>query len=296
MTRLWDKGTPLDERVLSYTAGDDFVLDNRLVEYDIRASIAHAVMLSERGLLSGDDLAAIRTTLTAIGEEHARGEWRITLDQEDCQTAIENLLTARIGATGGRLHAGRSRNDQVLAALRLYLRDAAQSLHGAALEVAEALEALAVRQGSVELPGYTHMQQAMPSSVALWALGFAAEIRDDAEGLEQTLRRRLWHSEPRRRPRIDPTPLGILGDSGAGDGGATVARQGRSPSALRNHAADSGHRKARRRPAALLHPGVRFRQSAGRFHDRLFHHAAKTQPRRIRADARPQQYRAGGSQ
>ena len=189
MTRLWDKGTPLDERVLAYTAGDDYVLDNRLVEYDIRASIAHAQMLGEQGLLSAADLAAIVGALLAIGEEHALGKWRITLEQEDCQTAIENLLTARIGATGGRLHAGRSRNDQVLAALRLYLSDAAKALHAGAIAVAEALDALATRDGSVELPGYTHMQQAMPSTVALWALGFAAEIRDDAEGLRLTQRR-----------------------------------------------------------------------------------------------------------
>ena len=189
MTRLWDKGTPLDERVLAYTAGDDYVLDNRLVEYDVRASIAHAEMLGERGLLSAPDLDAVRDALTAIGEEHARGVWRITLEQEDCQTAIENLLTARIGATGGRLHAGRSRNDQVLAALRLYLRDAAQFLNGGANAVADALEDLARRDGAIELPGYTHMQQAMPSSVALWARGFAAEIRDDADGLLLALRR-----------------------------------------------------------------------------------------------------------
>jgi argininosuccinate lyase len=189
MTRLWDKGAPLDSRVLAYTAGDDYVLDNRLVEYDVRASIAHAEMLGERGLLSASDLGAIRDALTAIGEEHAAGKWRITLEHEDCQTAIENLLTARTGATGGRLHAGRSRNDQVLAALRLYLRDAAQTLHAGAIAVAEALDALAARDGSIELPGYTHMQQAMPSTVALWALGFAAEIRDDAEGLQHAQRR-----------------------------------------------------------------------------------------------------------
>ena len=109
--------------------------------------------------------------------------------QEDCQTAIENLLTARIGATGGRLHAGRSRNDQVLAALRLYLRDAAHTLHAGAIAVAEALDALAARDGAIALPGYTHMQQAMPSTVAWWAGGFAAEIRDDAAGLEQAQRR-----------------------------------------------------------------------------------------------------------
>jgi argininosuccinate lyase len=189
MTRLWDKGTSLDAQVLKYTAGDDHVLDNRLVRYDIRASIAHAEMLGEQGLLSPMDLAAIRDALTAIGEAHASGQWQILLEDEDCQTAIENLLTARIGAAGGRLHAGRSRNDQVLAALRLYMRDAAESLSQGAASVADALDALASRQGEQELPGYTHMQQAMPSSVALWASGFAAELRDDAEGLQLTQRR-----------------------------------------------------------------------------------------------------------
>lgn len=189
MTRLWDKGTALDDRVLAYTAGEDHLLDNRLVRYDILASIAHAQMLGEQGLLSAGDLAAITAALRAVGEEHERGQWRITLEQEDCQTAIENLLTARIGATGGRLHAGRSRNDQVLAALRLYLRDATQSLHDGALDVAAALDGVATRDGSIVLPGYTHMQQAMPSTVGLWALGFAAEIRDDAEGLQLAKRR-----------------------------------------------------------------------------------------------------------
>jgi argininosuccinate lyase len=189
MTRLWDKGGALDERVLAYTAGDDYQLDNRLVRYDIAASSAHADMLAERGLLSAADHRSIRDALGAIGEEHARGEWRITLDQEDCQTAIENRLTERIGAAGGRLHAGRSRNDQVLAALRLYLGDAASGLHQGALAVAAALEQLAARDGAIELPGYTHMQQAMPSTVALWAQGFASEIRDDAEGLLQVERR-----------------------------------------------------------------------------------------------------------
>jgi len=189
MTRLWDKGASLDSRVLEYTAGDDHALDNRLVRYDIVASIAHAEMLAEQGLLSDEDLAAIRGGLQAIGAEHDQGQWRVTLELEDSQTAIENRLTERIGAAGGRLHAGRSRNDQVLAALRLYLRDAADALSAGAIGVATALDALAARQGSVALPGYTHMQQAMPSSVALWAGGFAAELRDDAEGLTATQRR-----------------------------------------------------------------------------------------------------------
>src|SRR5277367_5134599 len=98
-------------------------------------------MLAAQGLLAAADLASIRDALIAIGEEHARGDWSISLEQEDCQTAIENLLTQRIGAGGGRLHAGRSRNDQVLAALRLYLRDAAVELRSGAVAVAGALDA-----------------------------------------------------------------------------------------------------------------------------------------------------------
>jgi argininosuccinate lyase len=218
MTRLWDKGTPLDARVLKFTAGEDHLLDNRLVRYDIAASIAHAEMLGARGLLSHEDLVSITAALTEIGAAHAAGAWVVTLDQEDCQTAIENLLTARIGAAGGRLHAGRSRNDQVLVALRLYLRDAAAELAAGAVAVAEALEALKDRDGAIALPGYTHMQQAMPSTVALWAEGFAAEIRDDAEGLRLAVR------------RSDKNPLGSAAGYGTPNLGidrdATRARLG----------------------------------------------------------------------
>jgi argininosuccinate lyase len=189
MTRLWDKGTPLDERILAYTAGDDHGLDERLVKYDVRASIAHAEMLNAAQLLSDADLAAIRGGLQALAEEHAAGKWKIELADEDGQTALEKRLTARIGAAGGRVHLGRSRNDQVLTALRLYLLDAADELAEAADHCARALDDLARCEGKVALPGYTHMQQAMPSTVALWAGGFAAELRDDVEGLEAAKRR-----------------------------------------------------------------------------------------------------------
>jgi argininosuccinate lyase len=194
MTRLWDKGAPLDERVLRYTAGEDHALDNRLVQYDVRASIAHAEMLNVQGLLSDEDLTAIRHGLTEIAAAHARGEWSVRLEQEDGQTALENLLTERIGEAGKRVHLGRSRNDQVLTAVRLYLRDAVDALQDGADAVAAALDELAARQGDVALPGYTHMQQAMPSSVALWAGGYAAELRDDAEAL------RLVHRRLRKNP------------------------------------------------------------------------------------------------
>src|SRR5947207_12586618 len=143
MSRLWDKGAPLDQHVLAYTAGDDYALDERLVKYDARASVAHAEMLNARKLLDDADLAAIRDGLGAIAAEHAAGKWKIELADEDGQTALEQRLTARIGAAGGRVHLGRSRNDQVLTAVRLYLLDAARELAAAAEGCATSLDALA---------------------------------------------------------------------------------------------------------------------------------------------------------
>jgi argininosuccinate lyase len=214
MSRLWDKGVELDQRVLAYTAGDDHALDERLVEYDVRASIAHAEMLNAQKLLADTDLAAIRDGLQAIGAEHAAGKWTITLADEDGQTALEKRLTARIGEAGGRVHLGRSRNDQVLTALRLYLLDVVEVLSADAEGVATALEALAIREAKTPLPGYTHMQQAMPSSVALWAGGFAAELRDDALAIAACAR------------RVSKSPLGSA--AGYGTPGLPLDRQATS--------------------------------------------------------------------
>jgi argininosuccinate lyase len=210
MSRLWDTGAPLDERVLRYTAAEDYQLDERLVRYDVRASIAHAQMLHAQQLLSAADLEAICAGLNALAAEHARGEWRIELADEDGQTALERRLTARLGAAGSRIHLGRSRNDQVLTAVRLYLRDAIGALVEGATQAAASLEQLAERERGTVLPGYTHLQQAMPSSVALWAGGFAAELRDDGAGLSQVLR------------RIEKNPLGSA--AGYGTPGLPIDR------------------------------------------------------------------------
>jgi argininosuccinate lyase len=211
VTRLWDKGAPLDARVLRFTAGEDHALDDRLVAYDVEGSLAHAEGLHAAGLLSAADLEALSGALREIGAAHARGDWRVTLEEEDGQTAIESRLTAALGDVGGRIHLGRSRNDQVLTALRLYLRDAVEELRTGAQSVAEALHALAARHPDVALPGYTHMQQAMPSSISLWAGGFAAEVHDDAEGL------RLAHR------RIGRCPLGSA--AGYGTPGLPLDRE-----------------------------------------------------------------------
>ena len=211
MKRLWDKGGALDAQVLEYTAGEDHALDERLVSYDVTASIAHARMLAAQKLLSAADLGAISAALEGLAAAHARGEWHVELRDEDGQTALEGRLIERIGAAGARIHLGRSRNDQVLAAIRLYLRDAVGALSAQTEVVAQALEALAQREGHIALPGYTHLQQAMPSSVALWAGGFAAELRDDAQGLAAALR------------RIDKNPLGSA--AGYGTPGLPIDRE-----------------------------------------------------------------------
>jgi argininosuccinate lyase len=211
VSRLWDKGEPLDRRILRYTAGEDHRLDDRLVPYDVRASIAHAEMLRDAELLTSEDCAAIRTGLEELGAEHAAGKWQVSLEDEDVHTALEGRLTERIGEAGGRLHLGRSRNDQVLAALRLYLREAVEALGRATEAVAESLDDLARREAKTPLPGYTHMQRAMPSSVPLWAGGFAAELRDDAQGLRAC------------RRRIDKNPLGSA--AGYGTPGLPLDRE-----------------------------------------------------------------------
>lgn len=191
MSRLWDKGELPDDLVMRFTVGDDPQWDERLVSYDIRGSIAHAEMLRDQGYVTPEIAKDIAKALQEIGEEHARGEWTIGQHEEDCHTAIENRLTQRLGESAGWVHLGRSRNDQVLTTVRLYCHDACAALAEAALAAAEVLEQIARDQGEIPLPGYTHMQQAMPSSVALWAGGFASELRDDAEDLRLSNRRAL---------------------------------------------------------------------------------------------------------
>src|SRR5664279_3258202 len=103
MKRLWDKGEPLDARILRYTAGEDHLLDARLVPYDVRASIAHAKMLHGQKLLSREDLAQIMAGLESLNLAHATGEWQISLEEEDCHTALEQRLTQMIGEAGRRV-------------------------------------------------------------------------------------------------------------------------------------------------------------------------------------------------
>ena len=211
MSRLWDKGVPLDERVLRYTAGEDHQLDARLVSYDVRGSIAHAEMLQEQSLLSVDDCGAIVDGLKQLEADHEAGKWQIRLEDEDIHTALETRLTKLIGEAGGRVHLGRSRNDQVLTALRLYLLDATDRVTASVTNICSALQVLSDEQGDIALPGTTHMQHAMPSSVALWSDGFREAFTDAIEGLESAKR------------RLDKNPLGSA--AGYGTPGLDIDRE-----------------------------------------------------------------------
>lgn len=196
MSRLWEKGLPLDQRVLRYTAGEDHLLDARLVAYDIRASIAHAEMLRQQNLLLPVDCTKICDGLLTLGQQFDAGEWSISLDDEDVHTALESRLTKLIGDAGGRVHLGRSRNDQVLTALRLYMLDACERVQESVHGLVDSLRILEHNQGATRIPGYTHMQPAMPSSVSLWANAYIEAFEDDLQGLISS------------RRRIDKNPLG----------------------------------------------------------------------------------------
>ena len=189
MSRLWDKGLPLDEKILKYTAGEDHILDHRLVSYDIKASIAHVEMLANCKLLETDDSKLIIKGLIGLLKDYHDQKWSIHLEDEDVHTAIEKNLIEKIGEVGGRVHLGRSRNDQVLTALRLYYLDAIDEIIQSMEKLCQEIRALDGRQGSIKLPGTTHMQHAMPSSVSLWCGAYIEAFEDDIEGMIQAKRR-----------------------------------------------------------------------------------------------------------
>ena len=183
--KLWQTGAANDPAVEKFTVGTDYLLDLELVAYDCQASAAHARMLATIGLLSAAEAASLCQGLDEITALHQRGEFTIRREEEDCHTAIENYLVSRCGEAGLKIHTGRSRNDQVLTALRLYGKAKAAAC-GAELEaLIAALTAFIARFGGIAMPGYTHTRKAMPSSAGLWAGAFRDAFQDDLVLLRQ---------------------------------------------------------------------------------------------------------------
>ncbi|WP_438000267.1 argininosuccinate lyase [Sorangium sp. So ce185] len=194
--RLWDKGGATDAQMLRYTSRDDWQLDQRLLAYDLRATIAHVRGLERIGVLSEAERDALVRELEALTAQNEAGELRLTEDDEDGHSAIEAALVARIGDAGKKVHTGRSRNDQVLVAMRLYERDALDELAEHATAGARALLDLARREADTPMPGYTHLQRAVPSSVGYWAASFVEGLADAVDVVRAT------------RALVDRCPLG----------------------------------------------------------------------------------------
>lgn len=168
-----------DARIEAFTVGEDRHWDRRLAPYDIQASKAHAAMLGETGLISAEEARDLIEGLDRVaGEMESRG-WEIRSEFEDVHSQIEHRLIELLGDTGKKIHTARSRNDQVLVAMQLYLRDALIRTKDQAIDLFGVLIDLAARHGSTGMPGYTHMQVAMPSSFGLWFSSYAEQLLDD---------------------------------------------------------------------------------------------------------------------
>ena len=177
--KLWDKGFEPDAHIEAYTVGNDRELDLRLARYDVEGSLAHITMLESIGLLTRDELERLTAELKEIAAEIEAGRFEIEPDTEDVHSQVELLLTRRLGDVGKKIHSGRSRNDQVLVDLKLFLRDELRQTAAAVRTLFDRLQELSERYRDVLMPGYTHLQVAMPSSFGLWFGAYAETLVDD---------------------------------------------------------------------------------------------------------------------
>jgi argininosuccinate lyase len=202
---IWKKdgqGSGPGEAVMRFLAGEDVVLDRELIHFDIQASQAHVEGLAQIGLLTADEARQLIEGLARIDEHLVAGD--LVLDErfEDGHSALEAWLTEQLGPLGGKVHLGRSRNDQVAVAVRLYLKDRLSRLQSLCAAIARRCLDRARREAELPMPGYTHLQRAMPSSVGLWFAGHAEAFIDNAALARTT---RDW---------LDASPLGTASGFG----------------------------------------------------------------------------------
>jgi len=196
------KGEAADAAVMAFLAGEDVGLDRELLQYDLEASAAHVKGLEQAGILAADEAVRLREGLKTIAKE-LRDGGRVLDDRfEDGHSAIESWLTDMLGDLGGKVHTGRSRNDQVAVALRLYMKDRLKRLQSTCVEIADVLLQRVRIEGDLPMAGYTHLQSAMPSSAGLWLAGHAEAFIDNAELAALTCR---W---------LDASPLGTASGFG----------------------------------------------------------------------------------
>ena len=179
MSTLWSKGTQAADIVEDFTVGNDRILDMRLAEFDVIGSKAHIKMLESIGLLTEDELETLTEALDAILEEIRSGQFILEDDVEDIHSQVELLLTRRLGDMGKKIHSGRSRNDQVLVDVKLFLKSEVLKIREEVLALFATLQTLSEQHKDILLPGYTHGQVAMPSSFGLWFGAYAEALADD---------------------------------------------------------------------------------------------------------------------
>jgi len=177
--KLWDKGYSTDKKIDIFTVGNDRELDLVLAKYDVIGSLAHAKMLHKIALLSKEEIDSVEIELNNILESINKGEFIIEDSFEDVHSKVEFLLTEKLGDTGKKIHTARSRNDQVLVDVHLYLKDELEEIKNQVKELFDLLIDLSKKYEKVLLPGYTHLQIAMPSSFGLWFSAYAESLIDD---------------------------------------------------------------------------------------------------------------------
>jgi len=200
--KLWQKEYKLNEEIEKFTVGIDYILDKNLVKYDCKASAIHAEMLGKIGILADEEVKTLKKNLADIAKLDSEGKFEILRSHEDCHTAIEIYLIENAGEAGKKIHTGRSRNDQVLTALRLYCKDKIKDITALVERLIENMNTFIDKAGDVPIPGYTHTRKAMPSSAAMWTGAFRDAMKDNLLLLETSMK------------LVDQSPLG----TGAGYG------------------------------------------------------------------------------
>lgn len=180
MKKLWQKNTTkLNSLIEAFETEDDLILDQKLVKYDVLGSVAHAKMLHKIGILTNGELNTLVKGLNEVLQLDKPGKFKLQYGDEDIHTKIENYLTEKYGEVGKKIHTARSRNDQVLTAIRLYTKAELEEIQRHLLALIQSLHKFSKKYENIPMPGYTHMQKAMPSSVSLWLQGFKDSLLDD---------------------------------------------------------------------------------------------------------------------
>jgi argininosuccinate lyase len=182
--KIWDKGINLKKEIEKFTVGNDYLLDKKMVNFDCLASIAHAKMLENINLISNKELQELINGLKEIIELDSKGEFVINQEDEDCHTAIEKYLINKYGDVGKKIHTGRSRNDQVLVALRLYEKNELNEIKKLIEKFIYSIDLSIKKYGLTKIPGYTHMQKAMPTNIKTWFGSYKESMSDNLKMID----------------------------------------------------------------------------------------------------------------